>query len=230
MRLVMTRVLPDPAPARISSGPLMCRTASRCSGLRVSRNCITTSIMTDAPPRVAPRRRLDSRASRGAAVVSTHERRPHDRAAPLAGARAASRSAQRPAGAARRCRIRADVDVRRTDSHADARLARRRRTPVHALPRHRVVLADARGAAHRPQQPRRRDGHDHELVERRPRLHRLDSEVGGVRVGHPASERVRDGEHRQVAPDSRSRDDAGRPVRSLADAPGLRLLLRVSRR
>ena len=40
MRLVMTRVLPEPAPARISSGPLMCRTASRCSGLRDSRNCI----------------------------------------------------------------------------------------------------------------------------------------------------------------------------------------------
>src|SRR5262249_43110277 len=31
---------PDPAPARISSGPSMCRTASRCSGLSVSRNCI----------------------------------------------------------------------------------------------------------------------------------------------------------------------------------------------
>src|SRR5205823_14466741 len=40
MRLVMTRVFPDPAPARISSGPLMCRTASRCSGLSVSKNCI----------------------------------------------------------------------------------------------------------------------------------------------------------------------------------------------
>src|ERR1700681_3025359 len=39
MRLVMTRVFPEPAPARMSSGPLMCRTASRCSGLRASRNC-----------------------------------------------------------------------------------------------------------------------------------------------------------------------------------------------
>src|SRR5687768_15107840 len=39
-RLVMTRVLPEPAPARISSGPSTCRTASCCSGLRDSRNCI----------------------------------------------------------------------------------------------------------------------------------------------------------------------------------------------
>src|SRR5262249_28426766 len=40
MRLVMTRVFPDPAPARISKGPLTCRTARRCSGLRASRNVI----------------------------------------------------------------------------------------------------------------------------------------------------------------------------------------------
>src|SRR5260221_3964723 len=39
MRLVMTRVLPDPAPARIRRGPLRCRTASRCSGFRLSKNC-----------------------------------------------------------------------------------------------------------------------------------------------------------------------------------------------
>ena len=35
-RWVMTRVLPEPAPARTSSGPFGWRTASRCSGLRVS--------------------------------------------------------------------------------------------------------------------------------------------------------------------------------------------------
>src|SRR6186997_1148596 len=32
MRAVITRVLPDPAPARISSGPSVWRTASRCAG------------------------------------------------------------------------------------------------------------------------------------------------------------------------------------------------------
>src|SRR5437660_8197315 len=34
----MTRVLPLPAPARISTGPWMVLTASRCWGLRSSRN------------------------------------------------------------------------------------------------------------------------------------------------------------------------------------------------
>src|SRR3954471_23973723 len=34
MRWVSTRVLPDPAPARISSGPSPCTTASRWGGLR----------------------------------------------------------------------------------------------------------------------------------------------------------------------------------------------------
>jgi len=35
MRLVMTRVLPDPAPARISSGPLAVSTAARLFGIQV---------------------------------------------------------------------------------------------------------------------------------------------------------------------------------------------------
>ena len=36
--VVMTRVLPEPAPARISSGPSVASTAARCSGLRLSRS------------------------------------------------------------------------------------------------------------------------------------------------------------------------------------------------
>src|SRR2546423_1612741 len=40
MRYVMTRVFPDPAPARISSGPSRCSTASRCSGFRFCRKSI----------------------------------------------------------------------------------------------------------------------------------------------------------------------------------------------
>src|SRR5258708_31179559 len=36
----MTRVFPDPAPARIITGPSVCRTASRCSGLSFSRKGI----------------------------------------------------------------------------------------------------------------------------------------------------------------------------------------------
>ena len=37
MRCAMTRVLPEPGPARISSGPSIVVTASRCGGLRSSR-------------------------------------------------------------------------------------------------------------------------------------------------------------------------------------------------
>ena len=36
MRWVMTRVLPEPAPARISTGPSVCSTAARCSGFSPS--------------------------------------------------------------------------------------------------------------------------------------------------------------------------------------------------
>src|SRR4030095_2626279 len=50
MRCAMTRVLPEPAPASMSKGPSVLRTASRCSGLRpdnksidVIRTCRTVS-------------------------------------------------------------------------------------------------------------------------------------------------------------------------------------------
>ncbi len=36
MRLVITRVFPDPAPARISSGPSVASTAARCSGFNLA--------------------------------------------------------------------------------------------------------------------------------------------------------------------------------------------------
>jgi len=36
---VMTRVLPEPAPARISNGPSTASTAARCSGFRLSASC-----------------------------------------------------------------------------------------------------------------------------------------------------------------------------------------------
>ena len=39
IRLVMTRVLPEPDPARISNGPSTASTAARCSGFRLSASC-----------------------------------------------------------------------------------------------------------------------------------------------------------------------------------------------
>ena len=63
MRLVSTRVLPDPAPATMSSGPPSCRTASRCCGLspssRVSGSVCRRARLIGAAPlggRLGPRR------------------------------------------------------------------------------------------------------------------------------------------------------------------------------
>src|SRR2546423_10827027 len=43
MRWVSTRVLPDPAPATMSSGPPVCVTAARCSGFRSSSSAAAAS-------------------------------------------------------------------------------------------------------------------------------------------------------------------------------------------
>src|SRR5215510_2334663 len=40
MRCAMTRVLPEPAPARMRSAPSVCRTACCCSGLRLETRSI----------------------------------------------------------------------------------------------------------------------------------------------------------------------------------------------
>src|SRR6185312_13792605 len=58
MRLVMTRVLPEPAPARMRRGPLVWRTASRCSGLSVSKNCMG---IWDSRLRIRDLQRAESR-------------------------------------------------------------------------------------------------------------------------------------------------------------------------
>ena len=44
----MTRVLPDPGPARMSSGPSMCWAASRCWGLRLVRRSRAGEVATEA--------------------------------------------------------------------------------------------------------------------------------------------------------------------------------------
>src|SRR2546426_1834599 len=48
MRCVITRVLPDPAPARMSSGPSLCCTASHCGGLSCA--CQAASITESSVP------------------------------------------------------------------------------------------------------------------------------------------------------------------------------------
>ena len=98
------------------------------------------------------------------------------------------------------------------------------------VPRHRALLADAGGAADRPQQPRGRLRLDRRVLDRVPRLH-------GVRPGRlrsvpedPAGQRVQHRGVRQVAPDAGRPAGSRRAVRPLAGRLGVRLLLRVPRR
>ena len=82
MRCVSTRVLPEPAPARTSSGPSPCTTASRCGGLSPSRSSWARSSdfarARSAVPAPAARRRRWRRpdASRRRAGFRPSSRRP----------------------------------------------------------------------------------------------------------------------------------------------------------
>ena len=55
MRQVMTRVLPEPGPARMSNGPEACCTASRCGGFNPANPTAVTSANQIDPNLAAPR-------------------------------------------------------------------------------------------------------------------------------------------------------------------------------
>src|SRR4051794_7369140 len=78
IRCVSTRVLPEPAPARISSGPSPCSTASRWGGLRPSRRSATrwsaaasddTRSRIGAPPAAAWRRNCTASPRKDSALL-----------------------------------------------------------------------------------------------------------------------------------------------------------------
>ena len=91
------------------------------------------------------------------------------------------------------------------------------------------VLADARGAAHRSQQPRGRLRVDRRVRGRIPGL--LRDRAPGLRAAapHPSRQRLQHGRVRQVAPDAGRSARSGRAVRPVAERLGLRLLLRDPR-
>ena len=78
MRWVSTRVLPEPAPAMMSNGPDVCRTASSCIGLRPSRRWL--AVGAGSPPAVrtgsSPGPGSDGKGS-GKATVLHHLRSPY---------------------------------------------------------------------------------------------------------------------------------------------------------
>src|SRR6185437_13889846 len=109
--------------------------------------------------------------------------------------------AQRSADSAGRRRLRADRDLWRHDSHADARQSGAAGTALHALSCDGAVFTDALRADDGTQSSRGGHGHDYELGEWISRLYRIDSEERSVRLGDSARERIRNGGVRQVAPD-----------------------------
>ena len=107
------------------------------------------------------RTRSNGASYRGARLSAGHRTRRAQRqgAAEVRGESAAGR-AERHRLSDRRHRVRSREYVRRADSHADARSSRQPGTQVQPLPHDGALLADARGAADRPQPPyeqRRRD-------------------------------------------------------------------------
>ena len=143
---------------------------------------------------------------------------------------AAGRCAERPAGPHRRRRFREPEHVRRPDPDAELHAHRRTGRALQPVPCHRAVLADARGAADRSQQPRGRLRVDRRVRGWVPGL--LGDPAPRLRAAapDPAGQRLQHRRVRQVAPDTRRSARSGRAVRPVAERLGLRLLLRDPRR
>ena len=90
-----------------------------------------------------------------------------------------------------------------------------------------LVLADARGAAHRAQPPLDRQRRDHRGRDRLRRLHRHHRQERRHDRRGAAAVRLRHLVVRQEPQHARLGDQPGRPVRSLAERTRLRLLLRL---
>ena len=121
-------------------------------------------------------------------------------------------------------------------SAATARRSRRRtstargqRPALHQLPHHRAVLADARGAADRPQPSLGRHARARQLEHRLSELHRHGDEERRHHRRDAAADRLLHLRRRQVAPDADGADLARRPVRPVAAGARVRPLLRLPR-
>ena len=113
---------------------------------------------------------------------------------------------------------------------AELRAAGRRRPEVHPLPHHRAVLADALGAADRPQPPLGRHGQHHRAGDVGAGQ-QLDVAQHGRAAGQdPQPQRLQHGAVRQVPRGAGVGDEPDGPVPPVADRDGLRLLLRIPRR
>ena len=152
------------------------------------------------------------------------------RAVVAPGAHPAGGRAERRARRPRRRRVRPARLLRIRHRDPEDRRVGGRGDPPDQLPHHRALLAHPGLPAHRPKPPPQRHGSRRRPGHRFPRL--LGPATAGERllVRNAAHGRLRHLRRRQVAPQSRGRDEHGRLARHVAARARLRPLVRIPRR
>ena len=138
--------------------------------------------------------------------------------------------AERADRAHRRHGLRHAERVRRADPHADRRAPGAGGAALQPVPHDGGLLADADGAAQRPQPPHEQHGRDHRDGHRVPGQHGAAPEQRGAARRDAAAERL---QHRLLRQEPRDRALGGQPLRPdrpLADAVRVRRVLRLLRR
>ena len=185
----------------------------------------------------------DAAGGRGPARHPAHPRRPARRADDVRrqgsrhqlsadqGCASAGERAQRARHPDRRRRLRRQQRLRRAVPDAQLREAGLGRLEVHAVAHHGAVLADAPGAAHRPQPSLGRHGQHHRDRDRGTRIHLGAAEHQGAAGVDPEAQRILDRAVRQVPRGAGLADQPGRAVHRVADGRRrVRVLLRLHRR
>ena len=140
------------------------------------------------------------------------------------------KGAQRAADHDRRRGLWRAEHVWRRDSDPGPRPHRQERPALHAVPFHGPLLADARGADHRPQPSLGRLRRGLRTVHGLPRLQQHHPERQGDHRPDPQRQRLRHLLVRQGPQHANLQRQPGRAVRPVADRHGLRLFLRLCRR
>ena len=164
-------------------------------------------------------------------LITYDAKDPDTKYPPIRATAASAGRPQRPRRPARRCRLRGVERLRRAVSHAERGKAGGEWFEVQPLPHHGAVLADASGAADRPQPPFGWHGRHHRDRERIARLLLRAAEHRGAAGQDAQAEWLRDRAVRQVPRSAGVADQSGRTVRCMANRRRrLRVLLRVHRR
>ena len=149
-----------------------------------------------------------------------------DAAAPLRGEGPRGRP-ERADRADRRHGLRHVERVRRADPHADGRAPGQRRPALQPVPHDGPLLADANGAAQRPQPPHEQHGRDHGDGDRLPGQHGAAPGQRGAARRDAAPERLQHRLLRQEPRDGGLGGESLRPDHPLAEPLRLRRVLRV---